>query len=47
VFVAVLGYSRMLYIEFTDNMRYDTLETAIVMRSASLVVCRAKCCMTI
>ena len=25
--VAVLGYSRMLYIEFTDNMRYDTLET--------------------
>lgn len=27
VFVAVLGYSRMLYIEFTDNMRYDTLET--------------------
>lgn len=21
------GYSRMLYIEFTDNMRYDTLET--------------------
>ncbi|MCX8986243.1 DDE-type integrase/transposase/recombinase, partial [Citrobacter portucalensis] len=25
-FVAVLGYSRMLYIEFTDNMRYDTLE---------------------
>ncbi|EFD5042694.1 IS3 family transposase [Escherichia coli] len=24
---AVLGYSRMLYIEFTDNMRYDTLET--------------------
>ncbi|MEJ1614790.1 IS21 family transposase, partial [Escherichia coli] len=24
VFVAVLGYSRMLYIEFTDNMRYDT-----------------------
>ena len=26
VFVAVLGYSRMLYIEFTDNMRYDTLE---------------------
>ncbi|MCV5687716.1 DDE-type integrase/transposase/recombinase, partial [Escherichia coli] len=27
VFVAVLGYSRILYIEFTDNMRYDTLET--------------------
>ena len=27
VFVAVLGYSRMLYIKFTDNMRYDTLET--------------------
>ncbi|MFP1527007.1 IS21 family transposase [Escherichia coli] len=27
VFVAVPGYSRMLYIEFTDNMRYDTLET--------------------
>ena len=27
VCVAVLGYSRMLYIEFTDNMRYDTLET--------------------
>lgn len=27
VFVAVLGYSRMLYIEFTDNMRYDTLES--------------------
>uniref|UniRef100_UPI0039E0F133 IS21 family transposase n=1 Tax=Yersinia pestis TaxID=632 RepID=UPI0039E0F133 len=27
LFVAVLGYSRMLYIEFTDNMRYDTLET--------------------
>lgn len=27
VFVAVLGYSRMLYIEFTDNMRYDMLET--------------------
>ncbi|VAL18878.1 Transposase and inactivated derivatives [Enterobacter kobei] len=26
VFVAVLEYSRMLYIEFTDNMRYDTLE---------------------
>ncbi|HFV0587670.1 TPA: IS21-like element IS100 family transposase, partial [Escherichia coli] len=26
VFVAVPGYSRMLYIEFTDNMRYDTLE---------------------
>ncbi|EFI5786350.1 IS21 family transposase [Klebsiella michiganensis] len=26
VFVAVLGYSRMLYLEFTDNMRYDTLE---------------------
>ena len=26
-FVAVLGYSRMLYIEFTDNMRYDTLES--------------------
>ncbi len=47
VFVAVLGYSRMLYIEFTDNMRYDTLGPAIVMRSASLVVCRAKCCMTI
>lgn len=23
----VLGYSRMLYIEFTDNMRYDTLES--------------------
>lgn len=21
------GYSRMLYIEFTDNMRYDTLES--------------------
>ncbi|MCW7226106.1 IS21 family transposase [Escherichia coli] len=34
VFVAVLGYSRMLYIEFTDNMRYDTLwRPAIVMRS--------------
>ncbi len=27
VFIAVLGYSRMLYIEFTDNMRYDTLES--------------------
>jgi transposase len=27
VFVAVLGYNRILYIEFTDNMRYDTLET--------------------
>lgn len=27
VFVAVLGYSGILYIEFTDNMRYDTLET--------------------
>ncbi len=27
VFVAVPGYRRMLYIEFTDNMRYDTLET--------------------
>ncbi|MEJ9852672.1 IS21 family transposase, partial [Escherichia coli] len=27
VFVAVLGYSRILYIEFTDNLRYDTLET--------------------
>lgn len=26
VFVAVLGYSRMLYIEFTNNMRYETLE---------------------
>lgn len=26
-FIAVLGYSRMLYIEFTDNMRYDTLES--------------------
>ncbi|HEC8324774.1 TPA: IS21 family transposase [Providencia rettgeri] len=26
VFVAVLGFSRILYIEFTDNMRYDTLE---------------------
>lgn len=26
VFVAVLGFSRMLYIEFTDNMRYDTTE---------------------
>jgi len=26
VFVAVLGYSRMLYIEFTSNMTYDTLE---------------------
>lgn len=26
MFVAVLGYSRMLYIEFTDNMRYNTLE---------------------
>ncbi|EOU64360.1 hypothetical protein WE5_00839 [Escherichia coli KTE19] len=26
VFVVVLGYSRMLYIKFTDNMRYDTLE---------------------
>lgn len=26
-FVAVLGYSRMLYIEFTDNMRYETLES--------------------
>jgi transposase len=26
VFVAVLGYSRMLYIEFTSNMAYDTLE---------------------
>lgn len=30
VFVAVLGYSRMLYIEFTDNMRYDTLESALL-----------------
>lgn len=27
VFVAVLGYSRMLYIEFTDNMRYETMES--------------------
>lgn len=27
VFVAVLGYSRMLYIEFTSNMHYDTLES--------------------
>lgn len=26
VFVAVPGYSRMLYAEFTINMRYDTLE---------------------
>ncbi|WP_336717763.1 IS21 family transposase [Pantoea ananatis] len=26
-FVAVLGYSRMLYVEFTDNMRYETLES--------------------
>ncbi|WP_413741073.1 IS21 family transposase [Sodalis sp. RH15] len=26
VFVAVLGFSRILYIEFTDNMRYETLE---------------------
>lgn len=25
-FVAVLGFSRMLYVEFTDNMRYETLE---------------------
>lgn len=25
-FVAVLGYSRALYVEITDNMRYDTLE---------------------
>jgi len=25
-FVAVLGYSRMLFVRFTDNMRYDTLE---------------------
>jgi len=24
-FVAVLGYSRMLYVEFTDNMRFETL----------------------
>ncbi|MCH6977773.1 hypothetical protein EFK21_24190 [Escherichia coli] len=29
VFVAVLGYSRMLYIKFTDNMRYDTLEGTV------------------
>ncbi|EQS75332.1 transposase [Escherichia coli] len=47
VFVAVLGYSRMLYIEFTDNMRYDTLEACHRNVFASLVVCRAKCCMTI
>lgn len=26
-FVAVLGFSRMLYVEFTDNMRYETLES--------------------
>lgn len=26
-FVAVLGYSRALFVHFTDNMRYDTLET--------------------
>lgn len=26
-FVAVLGYSRALFVRFTDNMRYDTLET--------------------
>ncbi|MEJ5044925.1 IS21 family transposase [Pantoea nemavictus] len=26
VFVAVLGYSRMLYIEFTSNMAYDTMK---------------------
>ena len=25
-FVAVLGYSRALFVQFTDNMRYDTLE---------------------
>jgi transposase len=25
-FVAVLGYSRALFVHFTDNMRYDTLE---------------------
>ncbi|KOA21675.1 transposase [Escherichia coli] len=47
VFVAVPGYSRMLYIEFTDNIRYDTLETCHRNAFASLVVCRAKCCMTI
>ncbi|GDJ18144.1 transposase [Escherichia coli] len=27
VFATVLGYSRMQYIEFTDNMRYGTLGT--------------------
>jgi len=25
-FVAVLGFSRALFVYFTDNMRYDTLE---------------------
>lgn len=47
VFVAVLGYSRMLYIEFTDNMRYDTLETCHRNAFRFFGVCRAKCCMTI
>lgn len=26
VFVAILGYSRAMFVVFTDNMRYDTLE---------------------
>lgn len=47
VFVAVLGFSRMLYIEFTDNMRYDTSKNATVMRSASSVAYRVKCSTTI
>lgn len=44
----VLGFSRMLYIEFTDNMRYDTLEECHrnVMRSASSVAYRVKCSTT-
>ncbi len=41
------GVRRMLYLEFTDNMRYDTLEACTAMRSASSVAYRGKSCTTI
>ena len=41
------GYSRMLYIGFTDNMRYDTLEACHRMHTVSLAVCRMTCCIKI
>ena len=47
-FVAVLSYSRALFVAITDNMRYETLEVHVIAKLLSISkASHSKCGMTI